>query len=823
MKHYLDLVPVTARVRRRRSQMTRFCIFLAAALVMTIFGMADMEIRSERIQTAKRDGNWQVCLDVSEEQAELIRAWPQVGSSSWYGVFNYSMDQGFQIDGAETVILGLEPEGRAMFPGLTLWEGTWPEGETEACFTGSVRSRLGAKVGDTVRMTLPNGETKEWRISGFLENVSLLTRQDVFGALLDMDGYLSVDETASVNRGLYLVFEPGCPVERTVKQIQEQFGLTDRQIARNTKLLALYLQSADSYVMKLYVTGALLAVLVIASGVLMLAGSMNSDVARRTEYFGLLRCLGAEPRQVARLVRREALGWCASAIPAAAVSGSLLVWLLCAMLRYLAPGMFSGMPVFGISFFGIGCSAVMGILTALLAARSPAKKAASVSPLTAVSGGVSVWEWGGKQKRIAGRQGRVELSLGFHHACGSRKNLFLISGSFAFFMILFLCFTTLIDLFHHGLRPIRPYAPDLTVSAAGGAGCLPEELADVLGSLPGVKCVYGRRHAASVPAAVSGAEAAPGPEACTVSEPEANAASSPGAEEIPAEQNGPEVRALELYSYEEKQFSWAKRSLLSGSVREAENGEGVLAVYQADVPLRTGDVLTVTDPAGNVRSVPVTGILSDGPFDQIPGTDTVICSEALFAVLTGQSGYAVLDLQLDRLADEADAEEIRESAQEYAGMAGLELSFSDKRLSNREAKGAWYSFCIFVYGFLVVIALICACGIVNCISMSVSARMRQYGMMRAVGMENAQVVRMVAAEAASYGFFGIVFGIAAGLPLHRLLFEFMISSRWGTPWSVPWTALFVILLVVGASIAFSVTGPARRIRRMSVVETIGTD
>lgn len=801
MRHYLDLVPVSARVRRRQSRMTRFCIFLAAALVMTIFGMADMDIRCERIQAAQKDGIWQACLAVSEEQAALLRTWPQVESASWYGTFNYGLDRGCQVGGTETVVIGLEPEGRAMFPGLTLLEGGWPRGADEACFTGSVKDRLQAKVGDTVVMTLPDGREREWRISGFLDNVSLLTRQDVSGALLDMDGYLALGEEAGDSRGLYVIFRPGCPVERTLGQIREQFGLTDRQIARNTKLLALELQSADSYILKLYATGALLAVLVIGAGVLMLTGSMNSDVARRTEYFGLLRCLGAEPGQVARLVRKEALGWCASAIPAAVLTGSLVIWALCALLRYLAPGMFAGLPSFGISALGIGSSVTVGLITVLLAARAPAKRAASVSPLTAVSGNASASAWGrgtlGRRRRGAGRlmgPGGAELSLGVHHACGSKKNLFLISGAFAFFIILFLGFCTLIDLFHHGLRPVRPYAPDLTAAGEGNAVCLTAELAEALAADPSVKRVFGRGYAAPFQAAVQKADGAP-EAAC----------------------------ALQLFSYEEQQFSWAKGSLLSGSVEEAENGTGVLAVYQADVPLEPGDLLLLTDRTGMRLQVPVTGVLSDAPFDQAPGMGTVICSESLFAGLTGQEGYAVLDLQLNRRATDADAERIRAAVQAYAGRTGAAVSFSDRRLSNEEAKGAWYSFCLFVYGFLAVIAMICACGIVNCISMSVSARMRQYGMMRAVGMENVQVVRMVAAEAASYGFVGIVLGAAGGLPLHRLLFESLVTSRWGTPWSVPWAALAAILSVVACAVALSVAGPARRIAGMSVTDTIGTE
>ena len=64
---------------------------------------------------------------------------------------------------------------------------------------------------------------------------------------------------------------------------------------------------------------------------------------------------------------------------------------------------------------------------------------------------------------------------------------------------------------------------------------------------------------------------------------------------------------------------------------------------------------------------------------------------------------------------------------------------------------------------LAVIALIAVFNVVNSIAMSVSARMNEYGAMRAIGMSTGQMVRMVAAETASYVFWGIASGCSVGL------------------------------------------------------------
>jgi putative ABC transport system permease protein len=111
-----------------------------------------------------------------------------------------------------------------------------------------------------------------------------------------------------------------------------------------------------------------------------------SNVSQRMEFFGLLRCLGATRRQVLRFVRREALQWCITAIPIGIGLSIVVVWGLCAVMRQLSTVWFGYMPIFGISWLSIGVSIVLGLITVLLAARTPAKMAAKVSPLEAVTG-----------------------------------------------------------------------------------------------------------------------------------------------------------------------------------------------------------------------------------------------------------------------------------------------------------------------------------------------------------------------------------------------------------------------------------------------------
>lgn len=124
--------------------------------------------------------------------------------------------------------------------------------------------------------------------------------------------------------------------------------------------------------------------------------------------------------------------------------------------------------------------------------------------------------------------------------------------------------------------------------------------------------------------------------------------------------------------------------------------------------------------------------------------------------------------------------------------------------------------------FLAIIAMITVFNIMNSISMSVSARIKQYGTMRAIGMSISQVTKMITAEAVTYAAIGSLIGCILGLPIHKFLFKNMITDYWGDIWSIPFLPMTIIIwLSVTSSIA-AVYKPSKRIRDMSVIDTIHT-
>lgn len=145
---------------------------------------------------------------------------------------------------------------------------------------------------------------------------------------------------------------------------------------------------------------------------------------------------------------------------------------------------------------------------------------------------------------------------------------------------------------------------------------------------------------------------------------------------------------------------------------------------------------------------------------------------------------------------------------------------NDNREEKSDVNGSYWVFRLAAYGFLAIISLITVLNIMNSISMGVSARIKQYGAMRAVGMESRQVTKMIAAEAITYAASGAIVGIVLGLMLHHLIYVKIIISHFGGTWKIPATSIAMIVLLISVSCILAVHAPAKRIRNMPITATI---
>lgn len=772
MKSYLSLIPISAKVHRRQSRMTRICIILAVFLVTSIFSLLEMWTNGQTMAMRSNHGDWHIILqNMSEDEAKQIIDSSDVAYSSWYDDINVNADQGYYINGKNAVLYGIEETYVTDIMKYPL-EGSYPQNEKEVALSADAKELFNFQIGDNIILNTPAGDFN-YTISGFYED------DEDFNDIIDgtcmymcraaFDEVRSLNGLESMSR-FYVRFKNENGLKKTIANIKEQYSLTSENVSENTPVLSLLGASTNESINALYPLAVACFVIILIAGIFMISSCMNSNVAQRTKFFGMMRCIGASKQQIVRFVRLEALNWCKTAIPIGCALGTVTCWVSCAVLKFIVKGEWVDMPLFSVSINGILCGAAVGIITVFIAAQSPAKQASKVSPVAAISGNTGV---SGKIVHAANTKFlKVETSLGIHHATGAKKNLILMTGSFALTIMLFLTFSACLDIVHKLLPSVSDFTPDITIASQDDSNSIDPSLAEEISEIPGIESVFGMMYSI----------------------------------ECPAEING-NAETVDLYSYGDTMMDSFKKSVISGDMSKIYgNSKYVLAVYSEYTALNVGDKVKIGDEELEIGCVVSEGVGS------VSGSAVVVCSEETYTRLTGEQDYAMVGVVLEKDVSEMAVNKIYDLAEGNI--------IADSREKNSEVSGSYWVFGIAAYSFLAIISLITILNIMNSVSMGVSARIKQYGVMRAVGMGSRQVTKMIAAEAATYSFCGTVAGVVFGLLLHHLIYVKVVITHFGGIWKIPFTSIAIILLLVVFSCVVSVYAPAKRIRNMAITETI---
>lgn len=690
----------------------------------------------------------------------------------WVEEFNSDADQPYYIGEKKAALYGTDNIYLSQLSNA-LEEGVLPQNDREIMLSSNAKTALDVSLGDRITLQTPAGDT-EFIISGFGSDnkddyrgqtylVAVYMTRSEFGALME-------ENKTETDPVCYVQFQDASKASGAIKKLKQQYHLSGESISENTAVMGLTGQSSSESVKNIYGLAIILFILVLMAGILMISGSMNSNVAQRIKFFGMLRCIGASRKQIIRYVRFEALNWCKTAVPVGLFAGIMISWGICIMLHYGIGGEFSSMPVFAVSPIGLLSGAAVGVVTVLLAAQSPARRAARVSPVAAVSGNVDSTSFAGHTVNLG--LGKVEKVLGIHHAFTPKKNWILMTFSFSLSVILFFSFSVGLDFAQALLPSLRSWQPDITLTGYANEQILSPALEDSILSVPGVEHVFGSAYMEKVSAA----------------------SSSQG------------IDYVNLISYSEYLLDSAQECLVQGDLSEIHgNSDQVMTVLNKDNPLKVGDIIEI---AG--QKLKIACAVSDGIY---PSEYSVICSQETFSRLTGKENYSLIGVQLQENASD-------ESIKKVENLAGRDVIFEDMRERNKQDHATYAASVFIVYSFLAILAMITLFHIINSISMSVTARKKQYGAMRAVGMDRKQLTRMIAAEAFTYTASGLIVGCSTGIPLSWFLHTRLLTRYFGTPWTLPITLIGITVVFGIVSAAAAVYVPAKRICSMEITEAV---
>ncbi len=274
-------------------------------------------------------------------------------------------------------------------PAYTDIKGNYPQKENEIMIPAQVLKKAGIdhpSIGMEISFTYDtgNGSSKKaiqkiFRLSGWFTNYTFVNPQasaDIIlvSKIFSQECGKSVEKDGSAD----VMFDNSSRTSDYVTKLKQDLHLSETQ-----QIMPVSQYNVDQNTSNAGLI-AIIAIIafIIVTGYLLIYNVLYISVSRDVRFYGLLKTLGTTPKQIRRIVTGQILRLCLAGIPI----GEILAFLFSLV---LVPSVISKLgststaAVISFSPYIYLGAALFALITALLGAHKPARKAAGISPIEA--------------------------------------------------------------------------------------------------------------------------------------------------------------------------------------------------------------------------------------------------------------------------------------------------------------------------------------------------------------------------------------------------------------------------------------------------------
>jgi putative ABC transport system permease protein len=759
----------------------------------------------------------------------------------WVGGYAQFVDKrGTAIKNAQAPTLGMSTGStRQITNGLHVVAGTKPMLPGEVVMDQNTAQRHDFHVGDRVRI-LFQGPPEEYTIVGI---VKFGDAGNLAGATLA--GFETTTAQRVLNRlGKYdtiqLAAEPGvsqttlrdrvAKALRTVDPVGRYEAVTGKALARER---VNDFRQTMSFFNTFMLVFALIALFV---GAFIIYNTFSIVVAQRARELGLLRALGASRRQVTSSVTGEALVVGAASSVVGVVFGIGVAFGLEALMKGIGISLPGGATQ--ILPRTVIVSVLAGMLVTLIAATSPARRAARVSPIEALHSEAAAPGSGWRRYAVGGvvfTAGLAGVGIGLFGDVSSDSVPGGAAGLIgAASMLLFVGVAMLSPLLARPLAQALGWYP---AHVRGEAGLLAREnalrntrrtastaAALMIGlALMTFVTIFGASAKASVSKAVDQSVRAD-----WILMPTGQGTVSPQVEHTLTATN--KFSAVVGFRTGVWQDRGTTRTLIGTDTDKVQqvldmkmlhgtlsglNAGGVLVYKDAAAAngWRVGDVLRMRFENTGYRDEPIRGIFGE---NRAIGSNYVISLDEYARNYTDQLDVIVAARNAPGVTTKEAKATLHQVLRAYPSVD------ANNQAQYKAAIQAQFDTLLnLMQALLILSVLIAVLGIVNTLALSIFERTRELGLLRAVGMTRGQVRSMIRWESLIIAVFGAVLGLGIGLGAGRLVVA-ALSDK-GVALAVPITQIALLAAVGAVAGLVASVLPARRATRVDVLRAVHAD
>ena len=855
------------KLNKKRTIVTIMGILLSVALLTAVSVMFFSAHASLVKYEIGYKGNYHyLFLDVPAERLKEFQQNRKIESICLAEKLGYAEYEGIQNPDKPYLFVEAFDENALENLAVDLLEGRLPENEGEVLIpahlknNGGVTLKVGEKLTLEVGKRISNGleldqdtsfgmegpeeivntVTKEYTVVGVMERLpyeiesysgpgyTVITRMEENTAecvdvyvrygkkglkdhLAATAGILEVDEAAFRAVNNYELLEALSAEEQNAAALEADQAVYDWRV--NSYLITLETGIlSDSFMKDLARAVAAVLLIIIATSVFCIRNSFDISITEKIRQYGMLSSIGATRRQIRRNVCFEAAILGCAGIPLGILAGLLAAWVLVHVSNYFLMESLELELIFSPSFVPVLASAVLGGVTVALSAGRSAAKASRVSPISAIrsADAVSLKASGMRVPWLIRKLFGIGGEISWKNLKRSRRKYRTTVISITICVSVFIACTSFVNMAFgviqteyknesYNLR-IR-YAQSQTNQAAI------EELRNLEGVEKFSRVIWG----------------------CI--QVEDGAFSAKYRELHPTETE--ETDYLETCILDEPSFQEYVEGL--GLDYEKVKGKGILyndcyevlydenyngtEVQYEKYTYRPGDILKgkVQEWSGNVEETveveigKITKELPIGVYRYSVG-GILIVGEEYEAVFAEPNEEEILSFYAE------NPTRVQEEAEKLLADASLDIY--NREENARQMEAFYVLIAIFLYGFIIVIALIGVTNIFNTITTNMNLRRREFAMLKSVGMTPKEFHRMIWLESFFYGmkslFLGIPLGNLLSILLHAVLMNGAVELQYVLPVNAVLISMAAVLFLITVIMWYSI----RKIERQNIIETI---
>ncbi|NRR04203.1 ABC transporter permease [Brevibacillus sp. RS1.1] len=845
---------------KSRTLVTIIGVVISVAMLTAVFSISSSFMDMLQRNAITYSGKWQAAfLNVTGEDVAVI--------TNTEAIERYDIDQklGFaRLSNSPNSVkpyLYITGHSNHDVVGVSLIDGRLPQNENELALSSEYLRIAGVslKVGDVVTLNFGDRslnvdgqsemlgkndvyqskevftptKTKTYTITGIVQapdkEQEVMAAYRAFSGLSEGDLEEGSPYTVSVEykdfKGLGNdIYETSDAIASKVSGVNDQVKSNGVKIKYNRDLLLYSGISNDSHFLNtMYLAVLSVGIIILIGSVSLIYNAFAISLSERSRTLGMLSSVGATKQQKRASVFFEAAVIGVIAIPAGLFFGSIGIGVTLHLLSpFIQKMLFVSEPIrLVIEPYSMIAVVLFSILTLLISAWLPAVRASKITPITAIRQTKDI-EIKGKDVRTSNMTRKLfgfEAELGLKNLKRNKHHYRSTVFSLAISVILYLAassFSLYMDKSYNMAQAPLPY--DLSVNARGAdlerVRSLTNELMSVKNATTKVKTqLIGADlilNENEVTTDISSRHTL-NPDgkyfmsADIVSLDEASFAAYLQSAGIDAKKlEGDEISAILVNRFTLKE----EHNFTDISQLTVQEGSELPLTLNEGAKVR---IASITDkhPPFMLRyqeyAFTVTFVVSERDFDKFRERGNAMLSEQVTS-----------EVQFTTEQSAALENEINPIINKYPDVHVYTNNLIEER---KDAMNRATVTSVFLYGFVVLIGLICMANIINTISTGMALRKREFAMLASIGMTPKGMKKMLRFEGFFYGMKSLIYGLPISLCVMFFIYK-SLSRNFEFAFTVPWADLIIagigVFFIVGTTIFYA----NRKYKEYSIVNSL---